>query len=279
MANTLYSATGCTRCKIVKHCMTELGIDYEEQDIKAEGKEAFQKFYASNRKSIVRGEEGVEFPIFSDGMIIRQGIGPVLAYLNFQEKLNGFFSVGSLHKEWVDGIHVSNGNPAYAEEFVQILRCLKKNNMKLQMDTDGRNPKILEAIMAEQLVDVVLMNVKGPYALYSQITRDSVEASDIEKSMLLVVNAPVFRFRTILEPFVCSEGMIRFLTPDEVAATAQWMAQVTGTNKLAYSIAICKQSDIVDDRLKAIEAITNDMLLRYRSAARNHQVFADIEKS
>ena len=278
MGNTIYSATGCTRCKIAKRCMTELGVDYEEQDMKAEGKEAFQKFYAANRKSIVRGAEGVEFPIFSDGASIRQGIGPVLAYLNYQEKLSGFFSVGSLHKEWVDGIHISAGNSAYAEEFLNILRYLKTNNMKLQVDTDGRNPDLLETILSEQLADVVIMNFKGPASLYGQIVGDTVAVEDIEKSISLVVTAPVYRFRTSIVPVLRSDDSISCLTLEEVEAAAKWLEQVTGNKKLPYYIALCRASDIADERLKAAEALQEDSLFRYRSVARNYQVLVDLEK-
>jgi len=279
MSNTIYSATGCTRCKIAKRCMSELGIAYEEQDMKAEGKEAFQKFYAANRKAIYRGADGVEFPIFSDGAIIRQGIGPVLSYLNYQEKLNGFFSVGSLHKEWVDGIHISGGNPEQAEEFLNVLRYLKTNNMKLQVDTDGRNPAILEKILMEKLADVVIMNIKGPGALYGQIVGENVDPADIEKSIALVITAPVYRFRTSIVPVFREDGSVSYLQPEEVAVTAKWLDQVTGNKKLPYFIALSKPSELHDERLKFAEAMTADMLFRYRTAARSHQVLVDIEKA
>ncbi len=279
MSNTIYSATGCTRCKIAKQCMAELNIAYEEQDMKAEGKEAFQKFYAANRKAIFRGADGVEFPIFSDGQIIRQGIGPVLAYLNYQEKLNGYFSVGSLHKEWVDGIHISSGNPAFAEEFLQVLRYLKTNNMKLQVDTDGRNSALLEIILNENLADVVIMNVRGPASLYGEIVGGQVEQADLEKSIALVMTAPVYRFRTAVAPILRADGAIEYLTPEETGETAKWLEQVTGSKKLPYFIALAKPSDIQDERLKAAEPMTAEMLFRYRTAARNSQVLVDIEKA
>ena len=65
MSFTIFSATGCTRCKIVKSYMDDHTIVYEDHDIKAKGKDAFNTFYRENRNAIFRGEEGIEFPFFS----------------------------------------------------------------------------------------------------------------------------------------------------------------------------------------------------------------------
>ena len=53
---TLFSATGCERCKIVKSYMDEHKLTFEEQDIKKDGKDSFKKFYKENRSTIFRGE-------------------------------------------------------------------------------------------------------------------------------------------------------------------------------------------------------------------------------
>ena len=37
MANDIYTATGCARCRIAKRFMKENGVDYNEHDINAEG--------------------------------------------------------------------------------------------------------------------------------------------------------------------------------------------------------------------------------------------------
>ena len=67
MGYTIYSVTGCVRCKIVKGFMEERSFDFVERDMKADGEEDFRKFYAANRRSIYRGTDGIEFPILTDG--------------------------------------------------------------------------------------------------------------------------------------------------------------------------------------------------------------------
>ncbi|MCF8039936.1 MAG: hypothetical protein K9K79_11535, partial [Desulfohalobiaceae bacterium] len=151
MSNQVYSATGCVRCKILKSFLSSQGIPYEEYDMKAEGKEQFQAFYKNNRKYIYRGEHGVVFPIYTDGQAIKQGMTATLGYAYGGSQLDGFFSVGSLSKEWVDGIHISDGDARYSEEFLGVLRYLKKNNLKLQVDTDGRNSELLKQVLDEKM--------------------------------------------------------------------------------------------------------------------------------
>ncbi len=280
MSFTIYTATGCTRCKIIKQLMNEKGIAFEEQDMKAEGKEAFQKFYAANRKAIFRGPDGVEFPLLHDGTTLRQGIGACVAYLLSGTKLDGFFSVGTLHKEWVDGIHVSGGNPEYTTEFLAALQYIKKgNNMKLQMDTNGLNSAILEQILAQDLADVVIMNVLGPKELYSQLAGKAVDIDEVEKSLSLVTKFPEYKLQTTVDPVVREDGEISYLSTKEIGATAKFIAEATGSMKNPYLVKLFKPKECKDERFKTIEAMPAGTLLSYRTAARAHQVFVEIEKN
>ncbi|MGI6227750.1 MAG: hypothetical protein ACOYJ1_16035, partial [Peptococcales bacterium] len=206
MEITIYTATGCARCKIVKAVMEERGISYIEKDMKAEGKEEFQAFYKANRSAIFRGPDGIEFPIIYDGENIRQSIGASIAFLYSGKKLDGFFTPGILHKEWVDGIHVSGGNPEYAEEFLTVLRYLKDHNMKLQMDTNGKNSAILQKILDENLADVMIMNVLGPQELYSQIAGEEIDIDDVKASLAIIANFPKFKVETVVTPVVRQDG-------------------------------------------------------------------------
>jgi len=240
---TIYSITGCTRCKILKQCMSENGIAYVEKDSQAEGKEEFQKFYGQNRKSIVRGSVGIEFPILANAEGIWQGLTATLAQVLFRNKLDGFVSVGTLHKEWVDGLHISGGNPVYADEFIHLLHYIKGNNMQLQVDTDGRNPDLLQRVLAENIISVLILNAQ------------SINSTDIRKSLELIVKFPIYKIHTTVSSAT---------TPAEVGEIARMIGEVTGNIKTPYYLfAACKD-----------EAIN---LLSHRSAARKYLVLADIE--
>jgi len=144
---TLFTATGCARCKIAKKFMDEKGIGYEEHDISGEGKDLFGRFYRNNRSSVYRGKEGIEFPVFTDGTIIRQGVGVVIAFLRAGTRLDGFIGRSELSHGWMDGIHVSEGDPALADEVAEVLGFLKKNGLKVQFDTNGKHASVLQKLL------------------------------------------------------------------------------------------------------------------------------------
>lgn len=255
MSYTLYSITGCARCKILKANMAEKELAYEEKNMLADGKDDFQKFYSQNRKFIIRGAEGIEFPILHCPGGILQGLPATLAQILFADKLNGFVSVGSLHKEWIDGLHISGGNPDYADEFLQLLRIIKSNHMKLQLETDGRNSTLLERILTENLASVVSMNVLGPARSYPSILGQDVNLAEIQRSIELVAKSPEYKFLTTVT---------LQLSPAEVGETAQWISEVTGTMKTPYF-------------LKPADPSEPGNLFPHRSAARKFLVATDID--
>lgn len=279
MSYILFTATGCTRCKIVKKFMTEKGIEFAEKDMKGEGKEEFKKFYAANRGSLTRGQDGVEFPVLTDGEEIRQGIGASLAYLRAGKGLDGFFAVGTLHKEWVDGIYPGSGNLQYAEEFIEVLKYLKKQGMKLQIETKGENSQLLSRILGEELADKLIMNVLGPAALYSELLGKPADITDIQKSIALTAQFPNYQFQTTVVPVLRQEGdvpEVGFLTKEEIAETAEWIERETGSKKNPYLLRVFKPAESKTEALKA--AVPPPSLFPYRTAARAYQVLTELEK-
>jgi len=276
---TIYSATGCTRCKIVMTKMRELSIDYQEYDMKAEGKEAFQRFYAANRKAIYRGPEGVEFPVLTDGQVIRQGLGPALAWLQAGHELDGFFRIGVLHKEWLDGITVSGGDAGKSDDFLAVLRHLKKNAMRLQVETNGKNTEVLASVIKEGLADRLVMSILGPLSLYSKIAGMLISEDEVKKSIALVAQFPEKQFQTSVVPICRDSGEVSYLTPGEIGEAAALIAEAAGNKQQPYLIRLFRPEGTQDEALKQVESINSGMLLPYRSAARVHQVKTEIEKA
>jgi pyruvate formate lyase activating enzyme len=275
MSNQVYSATGCARCKILKNFLSSQGIPFEEYDMKAEGKQQFQAFYRNNRKHIYRDDHGVAFPIYTDGEAIKQGITATLGYALGGSKLDGFFTVGSLTKQWVDGIHVSGGDGQHAEAFLEVLRYLKKNNLKLQVDTDGRNSELLQQVLDQKLADALVVNVLGPAEMYGQILGQDVTPEDIKHSIALAAKVPESKFQTPVMPF-CRDGQADYVSPEEVAGAAKLVAEQTGSKKNAYVIKPVDPKTVSNEELKKLEPLAKPQMFKYRTAARPHQVMAEI---
>ena len=278
MSYTIYSTEGCARCKILKARMAELGFAYDEHDFKGEGKEAFQRFYSANRKSVYRGTEGIEFPIFTDGTVIKQGVGTALAYLEGGTAMDGFFRIGVMHKEWLDGIDLSGGDAAQGENFLKVLRYLKKNAMKMVIETNGKNPELLQTILTEGLAERVIMNVLGPLQMYSALAGEEIEPGAVERSIAVVSKLCDYRFQTVVVPVRRSAEVINYMTPEEIGETSKLIETASGSKKQPYLLKLFRQGSSAILELKDLEPMTSSMLFPYRTAARAYQVAVEIEK-
>lgn len=270
MAVTIYTATGCARCKIAKKYLAQKGIEYTDLDIKAEGKDEFNRFYRENRKSVYRGPDGIEFPVYFDGQVVKQGLGVVVGHA-CSEKLAGFFGIGRLHGEWVDGIHISQGDPEAVDELVEALAYLKSAGMKFEIDTDGRNPQVLERLLAEGLGEVMIMRLMGTKDMYAA---QGYDLAEVEKTMNLVPQFAEHRFELAVRPVEREDGAVEYLKPEEAGEIAAWLKEATGGNKHPFVLVPFDLKAAGDERFGELTQLEAKDLLLYRSKARSSQVMA-----
>jgi pyruvate formate lyase activating enzyme len=278
MSNAIYTATGCVRCKITKSFLAENNIEFEEFDFKGEGQDAFGQFYRANRKDIFRDQDGVEFPVFSDGNQIRQGVSVIIGYLVSGNKLDGFIRRSLLHGEWIDGFDVSGGDPKEVGDLVEVLGYLKDKRLKIQLTGNGVNAEVLERLLAAGLGDRLIMEVKGPESLLHALYGSGATAAEISKSLSLAAKFPEYSLVTTIAPVKREGGEITYLTPEEVGDTANFIEQATGSKKNPYLLRAFRPDEIDDQDLKGVEPLPQSAMFKYRSAARRFQVLTEVEK-
>jgi pyruvate formate lyase activating enzyme len=278
---TLYTTAGCSRCRIAKKFLAAQGVAYAEKDFKGDGKEDFNRFYRDHRRQIRRSEEGVQFPILTDGDQVRQGLAAVLAGALAGGALDGFTGASGGSGEWVDGLQVDGGEPAHSGAFLEMLASLKQNGMKLELRTDGGNPALLEMLLTESLGDRVVMRVKGPLPLYARMAGGPIDAEEVCKSIALTARFPEHRFETIVGPVArqaAGTTGLRYLSPEEIGATARLIKEATGDHRQPYRLRRFRPEEASDESMQALEPLGSRELLAYRAAARKHLVFTEIEK-
>ena len=279
MDKIIYSATGCIRCKIARQFLEDHGITCHEKDALAEDREAFKAFYKHHRAKIYRGPEGIEFPILMDGEVICQGLPMVLGHLIRGPALDGFFKPGTLHGEWIDGIQVSGGNATYCEDFLTVLNYLKKQQLKLQIETNGINADLLERVLHQQLADRVIMELPGPLEIYESLLQQPFDPAEIKKSIALVAACDDYCFTTTFRPFLRKNDgptAISTLTPDEVAEIALLIKEVTGSSTQPYRLQVLGTQAVRNSNLQPDQILTPADLLAYRNKARKFQFKTEI---
>jgi pyruvate formate lyase activating enzyme len=278
MSITIYSAPGCLRCKIVKQHLTDSGRTFRDVDALGDSKEDFKAFYREKRAKIYRGPDGVEFPIFCEGDTIRQGLPMVLAYLIAGPDLDGFFKPGLLHGRWIDGIDVSGGDPVRGQALIEVLAFLKKQNLKLELETNGVNAALLGQVLEQGLADRVLMEVIGPAELYEALL-PSVEPEEIKKSIALVSQCEDYYFYTTIAPVtreMADREKISYITPEEIGAAADLIKTAAGDSKQPYRLKVFDPRTVKEAKLKGFEPLAKNELFKYRTMARRHQFKTEI---
>lgn len=274
MSITLYKAPDCLRCKITKDYMVANGIGYEAFDL-AEDKDIVNTFYRTNRASLYRNPEGVEFPMFHDkaNNVILQGTGVVLAYLLSGDGLGSCVKRSDLLHGWISGLEVSRCPGDQEDNFLELVRLLSKGGLEVYLQSDGRKAGLLEKILAENLVSKMVLNIPGPASVYPDAMGGPAPSLEELKKSIALVRAhknPVIRLW--LTPLKAADGSYYWLSPDQAAEAAKMVAEASGDMTMPFGIQLS------DETIEGLEPL-DDNLLPYRSKVRNFLPKADIIKA
>jgi len=118
---------------------------------------------------------------------------------------NRIFSFLKNRRSWLDGVVVTGGEPTIYDDLPEFIAGIKALGFKLKLDTNGTNPKMLEKLIEEKLVDFVAMDVKTILTAeeYEKIT--NCKMSDLIKKIedsisILRVSHIQYQFRTTVIP-------------------------------------------------------------------------------
>ncbi|MBO5907833.1 MAG: anaerobic ribonucleoside-triphosphate reductase activating protein [Clostridia bacterium] len=130
---------------------------------------------------------------------------------------DGFFDFLASRQGRLSGVCVSGGEPTLYRELPYFLEKIKKMGYATKLDTNGYNPKMLEDLIAERLVDYVAMDIKNSRERYGETAGlAALDISLIEKSAELLMKCGVpFEFRTT----VCRE----LHTEEDIRKIGEWL--------------------------------------------------------
>lgn len=98
----------------------------------------------------------------------------------------------------LDAVTISGGEPTEQSDLVDFIRRVKAMGFLVKLDTNGTRPWIIKELLAEQLIDFVAMDIKGPLEKYVQIAARPVDTDAIEESVRLIKSMPGHEFRTTI---------------------------------------------------------------------------------
>ena len=99
----------------------------------------------------------------------------------------------------VDAVVFSGGEPTLEQDLKVKIKKVKELGFLIKLDTNGTNPRLLEELLDEGLIDYVAMDIKNSPSLYNVTTGVNVNIDNIKKSIdIIKAKAPDYEFRTTL---------------------------------------------------------------------------------
>lgn len=106
-------------------------------------------------------------------------------------------------KGLLDGVVIGGGEPTIHRDLPDFLRKIKKLRFLIKLDTNGSNPKMLEKLIVEKLVDYVAMDFKAPLINreYNKVVGAEVDLEKIKKSIEIIKESETkHEFRSTILP-------------------------------------------------------------------------------
>jgi pyruvate formate lyase activating enzyme len=106
---------------------------------------------------------------------------------------------------WLAGVTVTGGEPTFVPGIGVILHEIGLSGLPVKLDTNGMLPEVVEAMLAEGLVERFSVDVKGPFDRYPELTGGGVTEYDARRNLsrifaLASARPEAFAFRTTLVP-------------------------------------------------------------------------------
>lgn len=104
---------------------------------------------------------------------------------------------------WLDGVSITGGEPTLSTRLSEFLKILGDLGLKRKIDTNGTNPKVVEKVLNEELIEYIAMDVKAIPKSYSKATGRNVDFTKIKQSIDLIINSGIdHEFRTTVVPTI-----------------------------------------------------------------------------
>jgi pyruvate formate lyase activating enzyme len=170
-----------------------------------------------------------------------------------------FFNFLKKRKGLIEGVVICGGEPSLNKELPKFCQKIKKLGYLVKLDTNGSNPKLLEKLIDEKLIDYVAMDIKGPKEKYYKIVgmlegENEKLIKKIEKSINILKEGKVeYEFRSTIVPVLHTKA--------DVIEMAKW---IRGAKR--YYLQNFRPEKTIDPEFEKIKPYPQEFLLEIRNA-------------
>ncbi|EGW37985.1 anaerobic ribonucleoside-triphosphate reductase activating protein [Desulfosporosinus sp. OT] len=161
--------------------------------------------------------------VFTQGCNLRCGYCHNAGLLDLNDTSNSIlteeiFEWLAKRKGMIDAVVVSGGEPTLQANLYVFIEELKAMNLLVKLDTNGTNPDIIRALIEDELLDFIAMDIKAPLSKYESIIGTSLlELAAIRQSAGVIKNSGLaHEFRTTLCPELEAEDIPCIISDFEI---------------------------------------------------------------
>ncbi len=126
----------------------------------------------------------------------------------------------------LDGVVVTGGEPTLHAGLPDLLRRIRSLGLLCKLDTNGSRPEVVEALLAEGLLDYVALDIKTLPGEYRSICGPAAEPDAVWRTLSLLRSSGV--------AFECRTTFLPQLTVEDIAELAALLAPVPRWALQAY---------------------------------------------
>ena len=125
------------------------------------------------------------------------GLIPITNTGEFSEE--EIFEYLNLRKNILDGVVITGGEPTVQKDLKGFIKKIKDLGLLVKLDTNGGNPKVLQELIDEELVDYVAMDIKNIFNKYNITAGKKINLDNIKKSIEILKASKIdYEFRTTI---------------------------------------------------------------------------------
>ena len=104
-------------------------------------------------------------------------------------------------KGLIDAVTITGGEPTLYEKLPDFIKKIKELSFLVKIDTNGTNPKMLNRLIKNKLIDFISMDIKNVFEKYKETVNAKIDEIKLKESIKTIIKSGIeHEFRTTVLP-------------------------------------------------------------------------------
>ncbi len=125
----------------------------------------------------------------------------------------------------LEGVVITGGEPTLHADLPDFIRQIKKIGYKVKLDSNGTNPKMLQELIDEKLIDYIAMDIKASLEKYEEVVGVKTSFNNLKKSVKIIKSSGLpYEFRTTVVPGLLEKSDFKAMG-EFIKGASKWYLQ------------------------------------------------------